>query len=130
MGTRSQIADVTGGSELVEWFGVVPTFHDGEVLRLDLKRDGVSKLVVYGFRMTSETDEKGFYVLDRKFIATFELDGIDKLELEGFSGQNVLNALTVAVRPAGAGFDLEMSAIHGLGGTLGCRRLHISFAPQ
>ncbi|SMH57414.1 Imm50 family immunity protein [Mesorhizobium australicum] len=130
MSGPSQIEDVPGGSELVGWFGAVPSFHDAEVLSFDLERDKASKLVIYGFRMTSEIDEQGYYVLDRKFIATFELDGIDKLELEGFSSQNILGTLSVAIRPAGAGFDLELDAIYGLAGRVGCKRLHVSFAPQ
>jgi len=105
----------------------VPTFHDGEVLSIHLERDRTSKLVVYGFRMTSETDPANFYVIDRKFTAIFELDDIDRLELNGFSVQNIVGRMSVFARPAGAGYDIELDEIYGIGGKIGCKSLRVSF---
>jgi hypothetical protein len=119
---------IPGGQGLIDWFGAVPTFHDAEVLSLCLERKGTSTLVVYGFRMTAEIDARGYFVLDRKFIATFELIEIEMLELEGFSIQNVLDGLTLAESPSGYRIDLE--PIYGLGGSIACKTVRVSFKPM
>jgi hypothetical protein len=122
------LSQIPGGRALVDWFGGVPTFHDGEVLSVHLERDQPSKLVVYGFRMNSETDAQGFYVVDRKVTATFVIDGIDSLELKGFSIQNVLNRLSIHARSGGTGYEIELEDTYGIGGRIGCEAVSVSYS--
>ena len=129
MKRETSIADIPGGAELVRWFGAAPSFHDAEVLALVLRRDEASNLVVRHWRVTDRKDERGFYTIDRAFIATFVFSGIDRLELSGFSSQNVLNRLLIAVRPDGAGFDIELDDTYGIGGRIGCKALSVSYEP-
>lgn len=129
-GTESALSRIDGGQALIDWFGAVPSFHDGEVLGLRLERDGVSSLVVRGHRMTSETDARGYFILDRKFVATFGLEGIDMLRLEDFTAHNIIYGLSIEARPDAAGYVVELEPCYGLWGTIGCTTLRVSFQPD
>jgi hypothetical protein len=76
---------VSGGADLVRWFGQVPSFHDAEILGLDLRRDGPSVLRLHGWINTGEVGKDGYFVLDRHAIVTFTMSGIMDLQLDGFS---------------------------------------------
>ena len=115
------LSQIPGGRALVDWFGGVPTYHDGEVLSIHLERDQPSKLVVYAFRMNSETGAPGF-------TTTFVLDGIDSLELKGFSIQNVVNRLSIHARSEGTGYEIEIEDTYGIGGRIGCEAVSVSYS--
>ena len=56
--------EIEGAAALISWFGFVPDFHDAIIRRIAF--EGFDGLVVLSaFRMTSEVDEQGFFVLDR-----------------------------------------------------------------
>jgi hypothetical protein len=88
---------------ITDWFGYWPSFHDAEVLSMDLNRrprekgPGPSLVArLHTFEMTSEVDDRGYYKLRKHAIITLEFDGIEGISLDGFNGQNAL-----------AGLDLE-----------------------
>jgi hypothetical protein len=66
--------EVSGGAELLRWFGRVPSFHDAEILSLDLRRKGQSTLRLHGWITTDKVGEGGFLVLERQAIVSFALD--------------------------------------------------------
>jgi hypothetical protein len=52
-----------------------PTFHDAEVLDLHLERTAARCLFhVHAFRMTSETDDRGYFICDRHIVVAFECE--------------------------------------------------------
>ena len=133
--------EVPGGSELVRWFGRVPTFHDAEVHDLDLRRVGESTLHLHGWTMKEEIDHDGFVVLDKHAVVTFRMEGIMDLRLDGFSHQNVIGGLTLQ-RAADRGranyysmpkspddIDIELEPSFGLSGFVRAKRVAISFRP-
>src|SRR3954447_23278405 len=90
---------VPGGADLVRWFGQVPSFHDAEILGLDLRREGQSFLRLHGWINTGEVNKGGYFVLDRHAIVTFAMSGIMDLQLAGFSIQNVIGRLVLRRAP-------------------------------
>jgi hypothetical protein len=64
---------VSGGADLVRWFGRVPSFHDAEILSLDLRRIGQSFLRLHGWINTGQAGQDGYFVLDRHAIVTFAI---------------------------------------------------------
>jgi hypothetical protein len=46
------IDEIPGTLELVKWFGYWPSFHDAEVLDLELHRTGGSTVRIHTFEMT------------------------------------------------------------------------------
>lgn len=134
-------ADVPGGSELLSWFGEVPTFHNAEILSLHLDRTGTSEIKLHGWIMIQGVDANGHIVLDKQAVVTFTLDGIMDLQLEGFSAQNVIAGLVLQRAtdrdrsghfslPQDA-FDIEIELLpsFGLSGFIRAKKVAISFVP-
>lgn len=142
----SILPELVGGPELVSWFGRVPRFHDAEVLSLRLARDGESSFRVHTWNMTSAVDERGFFILDKHVVVTFLLQSISGLRLDGFSGQNVINALTVrrytgacdvlgqeffsCDPPGDDDFGLILEATYGVGGAIYAKDVRVTFEPE
>src|ERR1700730_7458956 len=102
---------IPGADEVVRWFGNWPSFHDAEVLEINLRREGRSSLRLHAFRMTSKMDATGHFVLDQHAEVTFWLEGLSGLELGDFSNQNVISGLMV--ESVAAGFKLSLSPCYG-----------------
>ena len=98
-----------GGPDLLAWFdGRVPSFHDAEVLVLELDRGGATcRLRVHAFEITNEVDPAGYCVLARHALVSFVLSGVTDLELAGFNHQNVLSGLSISREVDGYRVELE-----------------------
>ena len=133
---------VPGGAELLRWFGREPSFHDAEMLSLDLRRKGQSEFRFHGWITTDELGEDGFVVRDRHAIVTFTLEGIMDLQLDGFSIQNVIGGLILrraphrperqgylALDPLPQDIEIELEPCYGLNGLIRARSVTISFQP-
>lgn len=90
------------GSELLtNLFGYWPSFHDAEVLRLELVRvepygAGPDLLAdVHTFEITDEVDAKKHFVLRHHVLVSFRFRGVDQLRLEGWNNQNALMGLCI-----------------------------------
>ncbi len=120
--TAELLCEVPGGQQLMEWFGGrVPSFHDAEVLELALDRDKARcNIKIHAFQMTSEVDAKGFFVLDRHVVVSFQLEGVANLELNDFNEQNAIYGLALS-RTADQGFRLELDPCYGLFGFIEAR---------
>lgn len=134
--------EVAGGAELLQWFGCVPSFHDAEILSLDLRRKGQSVLRLHGWINTGAVGNDGYYVLDRHAIVSFILDGIMDLQLDGFSIQNVIGGLILrrapdrperriylALDPLPEDIEIELEPCYGLDDLIRARSVAITFAP-
>lgn len=134
-------SDVAGGDQLLKWFGEVPTFHDAEIVSLSLNRVGASELRIHGWVMTDEVDQHGYIVLDKYAVVTFRFSDIMDLQLDGFSGQNVIAGLVLqrATDRGRAGYyalpedegdiEIELLPCYGLDGFIRVKKLAISFVP-
>jgi hypothetical protein len=133
---------VSGGADLVRWFGQVPSFHDAEVFSLHLLRTGQSILRLHGWINTGEVGRDGHLVLDRHAIVTFTLSGVMDLQLDGFSSQNVIGGLVLrrapdrperrgylALDPLPQDIEIELEPCYGLGGLIRSRAVSIAFQP-
>ena len=131
-------ASISGGSELLAWFGRVPSFHDAEVISVCLHRKGPSKLRIHVWNMTSDVDDRGYYILDRNAVVTFILESISDLQLYGFTQQNVIGGLDIkrspeelasisasAPNPPPYDYEICLEDCYGLSGTIRCRNLRI-----
>ena len=139
-GSRAVYESISGGPELLAWFGGVPSFHDAEVLRLGLERSGPSTLVVHGWKMTDKVDEEGYFMLDRHAVVTFVFQEITDLRLEGFTAQNVIHGLRLrrvtlplstqdigSIHRAGELIELALDDCYGLSGLIWARSVSVSF---
>ncbi|MEI5681308.1 MULTISPECIES: hypothetical protein [unclassified Mesorhizobium] len=86
-----ELKDILGWSEVVDWFGFEPNFHDAEIIRIDFCRSPLPTTIsVYTWRLTSQVDSRGCYVLDRHATVNFILEGVEVEAFTGWNHQNVL----------------------------------------
>lgn len=133
--------EVPGGPELLRWIGRVPSFHDAEIISLDLRRSGKSFLRVHGWVGTEQVDENGYIVLDKDAVVTFALEEIMDLQLDGFSHQNVIFGLKLqratdrgrssyyALPQSPEDIEIELEPCFGLDGVIRAKRVSISLEP-
>ena len=95
---ESLVASLPGAGALIDWFGFRPHFHDATLEGLELS-DGNATLSIRTFRMTSEIDAEGFYVLDRHALVRLRLLGVTGLKLEGDAG-SIISELMIRRLPA------------------------------
>jgi hypothetical protein len=119
--------EVPGTAELIKWFGYWPSFHDAEVLGLNLNRSGRSSVRVHTFEITNQVDSKRFFICTKHVVVSFVFDGITGLQLNGFNGQNVISGLLL--RQTGEGYELTLEPCHGLEGTITATRVHVELEP-
>jgi immunity protein 50 of polymorphic toxin system len=121
------VHSILGAQQLFDWFGYWPSFHDAEVLSIELNRTGTSKLRVHTFRMTKEVSPKGFYVCDKHCIVTFVLGEIIDTEIAHFMDGNILQGIEFSHEEDA--FVITFSASYGFEGTVKTKKLAIEFAP-
>ena len=85
-------ASLPGGQAIIDWFGFCPVFHDGPLERLELS-NGNAALSIRTFRMTSEIDANGFFVLDRHALVTLRMRGVTGVRLDGDAGSIISELL-------------------------------------
>lgn len=132
---------IHGGSDLLKWFGRVPSFHDAEILSLALDHAGPSRLVLHGWNMMKGPD--GYFVAEKGAVVTFVLKEITDLQLEGFTRQNVIDELCLSrIRPdfgvsrhdpqtdSPDVFEILLEHCYGLSGYIRALSVSVSFVPD
>jgi hypothetical protein len=76
---------------LVEWFGYEHDMHDAEIQTIQLLHPPeVSVVRMRAYRMTPEIDTRGYYVLDRHAIVSFNLEGLKDIRIENWEFCSIL----------------------------------------
>lgn len=119
--------DLVGADALIAWFGRWPSFHDAEILSVELNRAGTSRVRIHTWNMTTDVNASGGYKIDRHCIVLFLLEQISDLELADFSGQNVIFGLEIEKRETG--YRLELSPCYGLAGYLVAKSIRVEYEP-
>ena len=88
---------IPGGPALLAWFGQEPSFHDAEILSINLV-DQPEHAPGPRLDHPNQVDDHGYLVLDRHTVVTFTLEDIMDVQLDGFSPQNVISGLRLQWR--------------------------------
>lgn len=131
---RAALEVVSGGRELIGYFGFVPSFHDAEILRLDLRRGKESLISVHTWK--ADPSEPS--------IVDITIGEVLDLVLEGFSIQNVVGEIsfrtptsvreerlphyTPSDRPDHE-VEISLSGIYGIEGFIRCLDVSVSARP-
>ncbi|MGB6119631.1 MAG: Imm50 family immunity protein [Mesorhizobium sp.] len=112
------LSEMPGWTEMVDYFGFEPTFHDAEVIGVDFKRSPLPITIsIHTWRMTNEVDAKGFYVLDRHATVNFILLGGQIIAFKGWNHQNVLSEISIMREVSQSGISrtvVHLNSIFGL----------------
>ena len=64
-----------GGPDVISWLGFIPDFHDAKVKRIEFS-GGLGVIEIDAFRMTSEVNSKGYFILDKQALVSLHLCGV------------------------------------------------------
>jgi hypothetical protein len=118
------LIDVPGVSEITSWFGHWPTFHDAEILSIELRRSGTSILKVHTFATSKEVDARGCFVTHRHGIVSFLFDDICALQLDGFNHQNVI--FDLELNKLDEGYEVVLGGCYGVEGRIVAKQIQIA----
>lgn len=128
-----------GGPEIADWFGFAPSFHDANMERLELA-DGSATLVLATFRMTSEVDDRGFFVVDKHALVTIKLARVSAVSLTG-NASSIVSRLTFSrarcdtdwqsvAGPAADDIAVSWESSYGLEGVLYAPEVTLFYEPR
>jgi hypothetical protein len=125
----TRFAELEGAAAFCEWFGSpAPCFHDASVAGLSFEHRGRSRIVLHAFRMTSEVDPGGYFVLDRHCEVSFTLDGVTEVRFRDFDEGSILQGLTVTIE--GGKIVLDLESVVGADGRVSAAGCQVAFAPR
>jgi hypothetical protein len=113
-------AELTGAEAVKQWFGSWPNFHDAEVISLSLARKGQSVLRAYP------------YYPHKPATVDFIFENVTDIELQDFSGQNVIMYLrieTATDRNGDKVYRLVLGPCYGLAGRIDAKSLRVELSP-
>ncbi len=117
--------DVPGAAEIFSWFGYWPSFHDAEIVSIELNRSGTSTLKVRTFATSKELDARGCFITNKHAVVSFLLDGICALQLDGFNHQNVI--FDLGLNKQDEGYELVFGGCYGVEGRIVASEIQITF---
>ena len=134
-------AHIPGGPELLAFFGEVPSFHDAEIVGLELNRRTTSYLRIHGWVVDRSNPKQ--WIAVKNAVVTFALEGISDLELDGFSHQNVIGSLMITkaiidlerkpyisqIEAQKQDFEIALEPCFGMDGRIRCKSISIQFEP-
>jgi len=112
--------ELTGAEAVKQWFGSWPNFHDAEVISLSLARKGKSVLRVYP------------YYPHKPATVDFIFENVTDIELQDFSGQNVIMYLRIETATDQNGdkvYRLVLGPCFGLAGKIDAKSLRVELSP-
>lgn len=91
------ITRITNAEIVLEHFGYWPRFHDAEIAKVTFESHSghwpLVTFVISAFEMTKEIDEKGYFKLIKQCDIESHFAGVEEIEFDRFSHQNVLVSL-------------------------------------
>ncbi|WP_051979715.1 Imm50 family immunity protein [Edaphobacter aggregans] len=105
-----------GAADVIDWFGAWPSFHDAEIVSLELNRVGTSILKVHAF--SSRT---------KHAIVSFLLYDIVTIHLDDFNHQNVIFDLKILRNPEG--YEILLAPCYGLSGSIVAKQIQVTLEP-
>jgi hypothetical protein len=122
----SAVSRIKNVEAVTTYFGLWPSFHDAEVLRVELSRATsipTLALDLYAFQMLPEVDEAGFYKIRNRCIVSFLCREVTDVELEGFNDQNVIFGLVIGLKEER--LDVELCPCYGIYARFTCKEMEV-----
>lgn len=124
---KATIGDLEGGAALCAWFEGVPSFHDATLRELELRQGAPGRLVAHIFRIESEVDAQGYFLLTKHVNVTLTIFELIEVELSEIKEAGIMDGLDVEIDDDGITLSLESS--YGVHGRIKAKRVVVSFEP-
>jgi hypothetical protein len=125
---NATIGDLEGGAALCAWFEGLPSFHDATLRDLELRQGAPGRLVARTFRMGSEVDAQGYFLLTKHVDVTLTIFELIEVQLFEFKEAAIMDGLDVEVDDDGITLSFESS--YGVHGRIKAKRVVVSFEPR
>ncbi len=125
---KATIGDLEGGAALCAWFEGVPSFHDATLHELELRQGAPGRLVAHTFRMESEVDARGYFLLTKHVAVTLTIFDLIEVELFEFMEAGIMYGLDVEVEHDE--IILSFDSSYGVHGRIKAKRVTVSFEPR
>ena len=124
---KATIGDLEGGAALCAWFEGIPSFHDATLRELELRQGAPGRLVAHTFRMESEVDAQGYFLLTKHVDVTLTIFELIEVELSEIKEAGIMDGLDVEVDHDG--ITLSFDSSYGVHGRIKAKRVVVSFEP-
>lgn len=121
---KAAIGDLEGGAALCAWFEGALSFHDATLQELELRQGAPGRMIVRAFRMGSEVDARGYFLLT-KHVDIFDLIEVQLFE---FMEAGIMFGLDIEIGPDGTTLSFDSS--YGVHGRIKAKRIVVSFEPR
>jgi hypothetical protein len=125
---KATIGDLEGGAALCAWFEGTPSFHDAKLRELELRQGAPGRLVAHTFRMESEVDAQGYFLLTKHVAVTLTIFDLIEVELFEFMEAGIMDGLDVQIDHDG--ITLSFDSSYGVHGRIKAKRVTVSFEPR
>src|SRR6185437_10337977 len=106
---KATIGDLEGGAALCAWFEGIPSFHDATLRELELRQGAPGHLVAHTFRMESEVDAQGYFLLTKHVDVTLTIFELVEVELSEIKEAGIMDGLDVEIDHDGITLSFESS---------------------
>jgi hypothetical protein len=127
MTSEAVLREIPGGEALVDWFGRAPDFHDANLLEINLSNQGTGALRIHTWNMTKQTDEKGYFILDKHVVVTITLEEVTEVAINDFNLPGIIGSLEIM--KSADGYRFEWDASYGAAGSICCRGASFDLQP-
>ncbi len=117
---------VEGYAEFRAWFERTPSFHDATITSMSVEFGRV-RFTFQTFRMLPETDERGYFKLDKHAEASLILTEIIECDLNFDEHDRIVSLLQV--QEDGDAILVSIEGISGLEATIKARHARLEFTP-
>ena len=133
-------ARIERSEKLTQIFGYWPSFHDAEVIELNLWRGNVNPeeahyefpectVKLHLWEITREVDPKGFYILRNHTLAIIRFYEVQDVRVDGFNHQNAIARLDIAEEQGSSAatsiFNVSLPAAFGVDASFKCSRIEV-----
>jgi hypothetical protein len=129
------IERIEGHHLVFEAYGRWPRFHDGYVRHFQIisqagNSGAMIDLVIHGFEMTPQVDERGYYGSTKHHLIHFQFTGASHLEFEDLDMPDaIVGSLEFENIPSGAQDSMrllvDLNSCYGLGGRFQCETARV-----
>ena len=124
----ANVPAIEGANAIVDWFGCWPRFHDHYLVQAPSTASAAGVMTIEAWVTMSATDAQGYFLRERHCLVTFELSGIDSVELTEPIFPAVIFELTLTDETPG--WTIAWSSSYGAGGCIQARVARVSVEPR
>ncbi|UWP92259.1 hypothetical protein K3X13_14815 [Aliiroseovarius crassostreae] len=81
---------LSGGPDVIEWFGRVPRFHDAQILDIELRLGTPSFLRLHAWNMTDRVGGNDYIVTEKHVVIKIEIDKVHGIHLSEFHVKGIV----------------------------------------